>query len=71
MERLRGIDAAFLYMETPAAHMHTMKVAVLEPAPGVDYGIARLKADLAARLHLLPPLRRRLVEVPLGLHHPV
>lgn len=71
MERLRGIDAAFLYMETPTAHMHTMKVAVLEPAPGVDYGIARVKEDLAARLHLLPPFRRRLVEVPLGLHHPV
>jgi WS/DGAT/MGAT family acyltransferase len=71
MERLRGIDAAFLYTETPTAHMHTMKVAVLELAPGVDYGIARVKADLAARLHLLPPFRRRLVEVPLGLHHPV
>jgi diacylglycerol O-acyltransferase len=51
--------------------MHTMKVAVLEPAAGVDYGIARVKGDLAARLHRLPPFRRRLVEVPLGLHHPV
>jgi diacylglycerol O-acyltransferase len=71
MERLRGIDAAFLYVETPTTHMHTMKVAVLEPAAGVEYGIARVKADLAARLHLLPPFRRRVVEVPLGLHHPV
>ncbi len=71
MERLRGIDAVFLYMETPTAHMHTIKVAVLEPAPGVDYSIERVKADLRERLHLLPPFRRRIVEVPLGFHHPV
>jgi diacylglycerol O-acyltransferase len=71
MERLTGIDASFLYMETPTLHMHTIKVAVLQPAPGVDYSIERVKADLRARLHLLPPFRRRIVEVPLGFHHPV
>jgi WS/DGAT/MGAT family acyltransferase len=71
MERLPGIDASFLYMETPTLHMHTIKVALLEPAPGVDYSIARVKRDLRARLHLLPPFRRRIVEVPLGFHHPV
>src|SRR5215468_1458155 len=58
-------------METPTLHMHTIKVAVLEPAPGVDYSIERVKADLRERLHLLPPFRRRVIEVPLGLHHPV
>jgi diacylglycerol O-acyltransferase len=71
VQRLAGIDANFLYMETPAAHMHTIKVAVLEPAPGVDYSIARVKRDLADRLALLPPFRRRVIDVPLGLHHPV
>jgi len=71
MERLTGIDASFLYMETPTLHMHTIKVAVLRPAPGVDYSIERVKADLRARMHLLPPFRRRVVEVPLGFHHPV
>ena len=71
MERLTGIDASFLYMETPSVHMHTIKVAVLRPAPGVDYSIERVKADLRARLHLLPPFRRRIVGVPLGFHHPV
>ncbi|HLK11027.1 MAG TPA: wax ester/triacylglycerol synthase family O-acyltransferase [Candidatus Binatia bacterium] len=71
MERLSGIDASFLYMETPTLHMHTIKVAVLEPARGVDYSVARVKADLRDRLHLLPPFRRRLVEVPFGFHHPV
>jgi WS/DGAT/MGAT family acyltransferase len=71
VKRLRGIDANFLYMETPTLHMHTIKIAVLEPAPGVAYTVERVKADLRARLHLLPPFRRRVVSVPLGFHHPV
>lgn len=71
MERLPGIDASFLYMETPSNHTHTIKVAVLEPAAGTAYSIERVRSDLAERLHLLPPFRRRLVEVPWGLHHPV
>ena len=71
MERLTGIDANFLYMETPAAHMHTIKVAVLEPAPGARYDLDSVKTALRPRLALLPQFRRRVIEVPLGLHHPV
>lgn len=71
MERLSGIDAAMLYLETPTVHMHTMKVAVLAPAPGADYSKRGVTRELARRLGRLPPFRRRLVEVPLGLHHPV
>ena len=26
-----GVDAGFLYMETPSMHMHTLKIAILEP----------------------------------------
>ncbi len=72
VERLSGLDASFLYNETPALHMHTLKYSVLDLA-GVDGGftVDRLREELARRLHLLPPFRRRLVEVPLGLHHPV
>lgn len=71
MERLSGIDANFLYMETPAAHMHTIKVAVLDPLPGAGTTLDGVKQALAERLHLLPQFRRRVVTVPLGLHHPV
>lgn len=72
MERLTGIDAGFLYMETPAQHMHTLKVARLDPStvPG-GYSFARVHDVLGERLHLLPAFRRRLVTVPLRLHHPV
>jgi diacylglycerol O-acyltransferase len=72
MERLSGLDAGFLYMETPALHMHTLKVAVMEVPPGQDrLPLAWFREQIANRLHLLPPFRRRIVEVPLGLHHPV
>jgi WS/DGAT/MGAT family acyltransferase len=52
--------------------MHTLKIAVLDPA-GVEggYTFERVKEVLAERLHLLPPFRRRLVQVPAGLSHPV
>lgn len=72
MQRLSGLDAGFLYMETPTLHMHTLKVAVLEPLPGVvPMPIEWLRHQIGERLHLLPPFRRRLVEVPFGFHHPV
>jgi diacylglycerol O-acyltransferase len=72
MERLTGLDAGFLYMETPTLHMHTLKIAVLDPSTIPDgYSFQRVKDELAGRLHLLPPFRRRLVEIPLRLHHPV
>jgi diacylglycerol O-acyltransferase / wax synthase len=72
MQRLTGLDAGFLYMETPSQHLHTLKIAILDPStvPG-GYAFDRVKEVLAERLHLLPPFRRRLVEVPLALHHPL
>ena len=71
-ERLPGVDAGFLYMETPTQHMHTLKIAYLDVgglAGGYTYDV--FKRGLAERLHLLPPFRRRLQHVPLQLHHPV
>jgi diacylglycerol O-acyltransferase len=72
VERMTGLDAGFLYMETPSQHMHTLKVAVLDPstAPG-GYSFERVGEVLGERLHRLPPFRRRAVPVPFGLHHPV
>jgi diacylglycerol O-acyltransferase len=72
VERLSGLDAGFLYMETPRQHMHTLKIAVVDPstAPG-GYSFDRVHDVLSARLDLLPPFRRRMVDVPLRLHHPV
>ena len=72
MERLSGLDAAFLYLETATNHMSVGALAVLDPStvPG-GYAFQKVRDVLESRAHLVPPLRRRLVEVPLGLHHPV
>jgi diacylglycerol O-acyltransferase / wax synthase len=69
---MTGVDAGFLYMETPTLHMHTLKVGVVDPSavPG-GYSFHRFQEELEKRLHLLPPFRRRIVPVPLGLNHPV
>jgi diacylglycerol O-acyltransferase len=69
IERMTGIDAGFLYMETPSVHMHTLKIAVLEADETLTYDA--FVAGMLARLKRLPPLRRRVVEVPFGLNHPV
>jgi diacylglycerol O-acyltransferase len=72
MERMTGMDAGFLYMETPSLHMHTLKIGVIDPG-GVagGYTFDRFREELEKRLHLLPPFRRRVVDVPRGIHHPV
>lgn len=72
MERLSGVDAGFLYMETPTQHMHTLKIAVLDVS-GLDgaYSFDLLRQELSARLGLLPPFRRRVVPLPFAFHHPV
>src|SRR3954471_4242257 len=70
MQRMPGVDAGYFYMETPALHMHTLKIAVLEPPAG-GYHFDMLREELDRRLHLLPPFCRRVVRVPGGLYHPM
>jgi WS/DGAT/MGAT family acyltransferase len=72
MERLSGMDASFLYTETPTSHMHVTGVIVIDAADMVGgYQFERLVDLIQARLHRLQPFRRRLVEVPLSFDHPV
>lgn len=67
-----GLDAKFLYSETPTAHMHTLKVAVFDLGGGPGgISLDEVEARLENRLDRLPPFRRRVVPVPLGLGHPV
>jgi diacylglycerol O-acyltransferase / wax synthase len=70
MQRLSGLDAMFFYLETPSSHMHVTGVYGLEPGEsGLSFDSVR---DLvASRLPLAAPFRRRLVEVPFKLHHPM
>jgi WS/DGAT/MGAT family acyltransferase len=72
MERLSGLDASFLYLETPSLHMHVAMTMVFDPStvPG-GYSFERMKEGIAARIPCAPVFRRRLIEVPLRLGHPV
>jgi diacylglycerol O-acyltransferase len=69
VQRMSGADAGFLYMETPAMHMHTLKIAIVDPSPHMSFDNL-VKATLA-RLRRMPALRRTVVPVPLSLNHPV
>jgi hypothetical protein len=72
MERLTGLDAAFLYIETPSHHMHVSMVSVFDTStmPG-GYSFEKVRAIVEERIPMIPMFRRRLVEVPFRLHHPI
>jgi diacylglycerol O-acyltransferase / wax synthase len=71
-EPLTGLDASFLYMETPTLHMHVAIVAVFDPSTVPDgYSFRRIRQMIVDRVPLVPVFQRRLVEVPLRLGHPV
>jgi WS/DGAT/MGAT family acyltransferase len=72
MQRLSGMDATFLYLETPTSHMHVAMTGIYDTStmPG-GYSFDAIKEHIRSRLHLVPPFTRRLVEVPFQLHHPV
>jgi diacylglycerol O-acyltransferase / wax synthase len=71
MEQLTGLDATFLYLETPSLHMHVSMAAMFDPAtvPG-GYSFDKLRDLVSSRLELAPIFRRRLIEVPFRLGHP-
>ncbi len=68
MERLTGLDAAFLSLESPTTHLHILGALIFDPTTvpgGVDFG--RIRDMVADRVHLVPPFRKRPLEVPFGL----
>jgi WS/DGAT/MGAT family acyltransferase len=71
MQQLTGLDATFLYVETDKQFGHVSGLSILRRPDDPDYSpFDSWRSSIAERLHLLEPLRRRLVEVPLGLDHP-
>jgi WS/DGAT/MGAT family acyltransferase len=68
---MSGMDAAFLYLDTPTMHMHVVGVVVLDPVGPAPFGTPDVRAAMEARIHLIPPLRRRAVAPPAGIDHPL
>jgi WS/DGAT/MGAT family acyltransferase len=71
MQQLTGLDTSFLNLETASTYGHVSGLAVFDPSTAsVPASLDDVKQLIQERLHLLPPYRRRLVEVPFGLDHP-
>jgi diacylglycerol O-acyltransferase / wax synthase len=71
MEQLSGLDASFLYLETPQMPMHVGALHLFElPAGTRGRFVTALRKHIAARLPLTPVLRRRLWWMPLNLANP-
>jgi diacylglycerol O-acyltransferase len=72
VKRLNGMDAMLLYSETPNLHTHTLKVAVINAAEfDGEFNFDVFRRTIQRRLHLLDPLRYRLVDIPWKMHHPM
>jgi diacylglycerol O-acyltransferase / wax synthase len=71
MKQLSGLDATFLYMETPEMPMHVGALHVLElPAGFKGKFVVALRKHMASRLPATPVLRRKLWWMPLNLANP-
>ncbi len=72
MRVMSGLDARFFASETRTAHMHTIKVVVLDLADrSGPLDLVDLLPLVESRLDRMPVLRRRVVPAPHGLGNPV
>lgn len=71
MERMTGLDATFLYLETPEQPMVINAIIELDVSevPG-GYTFEALRVELQRRLKEVPQFRRKMSDSPLNLGHP-
>ncbi len=66
MKAISGMDAAFLYAETPTSPMQVGSLAVIEGSLKFE----TFREIIRSRIHLIPAMRQRLVSLPLSIDHP-
>ena len=72
MDHLSGLDATFLYMETPETPMHVGGLNIYELPAGYEGDfLENLREHIAKRMHLAPVFRRKLVNMPFELANPI
>lgn len=72
MQSLSPIDTLFCFLDSPRYPMHGLGVLVLDPSTAPEpLTYERVREHVRRRLPLLPPMRRRLVERPLGVDRPL
>ncbi|WP_132993103.1 WS/DGAT/MGAT family O-acyltransferase [Gordonia zhaorongruii] len=72
MQRLSGLDASFLYLETPSQVMNVAAIMQVDPTtvPG-GYTFDGLRNEMARRVTAIPSLRRKLSDSLANVDHPV
>lgn len=72
MKQLGGIDATFLYMETPETPMHVAGLTLYEPPEDFSGSFfAHFKQFFLTRMHLAPIFEKKLARTVLELDHPL
>ncbi len=72
MQRLSGLDASFLYLETSSQPLHVCSIMELDTSmmPG-GYTFERFREELEVRIKAMPQFREKLADSPLNVDHPV
>ena len=72
MQRLSGLDASFLYLETRSQLMHVIGLVEIDPStmPG-GYEFTKLRDEMERRVAAIPAFRRKLADSVLNIDHPV
>jgi diacylglycerol O-acyltransferase / wax synthase len=72
MQRLSGLDASFLYLETAKQPLHVCGVVELDTTtmPG-GYNFGALRDAVSLKIEALPQFREKLADSALNLDHPV
>lgn len=72
LQRLSGLDASFLYLETPSQPLHVCSILELDAStiPG-GYTFDRLRDEMSLRVKAIPSFREKLANSFLNLDHPV
>ena len=63
---ISGMDATFLYVETPTSPMHIGSIAIIEGSLEFE----KFRATILSRIHMIPKLRKRLVYIPFSIDYP-
>ncbi len=70
MKQLSGLDASFVYLETPNVYAHINGLGIYQ-RPDPDFApFEEVRRRFGSMVGHLAPFRRKLVEVPFGLDHP-
>ena len=71
MKRLSGLDNLFVMLDSERYPLHGAAIFVLDPSTAPKpFNFEVLRTHIAHLIPVLPPLRRRLVQVPFGLVAP-